>query len=168
MTDYRLEVTADFDGDGEQETIEYSLKLNQDISRKGDIPAVTTEAGKPEQSVNSQFQGKTEVLDFRFILNDDGTDKSNGTFSGQGLTDANFENNTVVTVEEQIFYLRHYMQTSQFSPFWRLYGGEFSDWNGDGVDEGTPVAAVTFDISENADNPTTGVVDVKLKVGGVA
>ncbi len=169
MTDYRLESYADFDNDGTTEALEYNLNLNQNIDRNGNIPSVVFPTGSPETSVVTNFQGKTEEINIQIIVSNNEQDKTNGSFSSlDNFTDSNLPNDTVVTVEEQIYYLRHYIQTPVFGASWRLRGGEFEDWDGDGTDEGTPVSLTTMNVTENAENPTVATVEFKFKVGDVA
>jgi len=167
LVNYVLKATADFDNDGTEETLEYSLELNRDIGRKGDIPFTGIATNRPENNQQFGFEGKTEQLSFRQVIHNNGEDKSNGTFSNLNLTDSNISGGTIETVQEQIYFLRQYVHSPIFGASWTLEGGEFTDYDGDGTDEGTPVATSTVNITENADDPTVAVADFKLKVGQV-
>lgn len=164
---WTLKATADFDLDGNDETLEYELKLVQNLDSNGNIPFVGIETNQPENNAQFGFQGKTLEIPVSLVVYDDGTDKSNGTFSSVGLTDARISGSEINTVREQIIFLRQYIHNSQFGTTWTLEGGRFSDYDGDGTVEGTPVALTNVKIRETADNPLRATADLKMKVGNV-
>jgi hypothetical protein len=166
MTDYFLRLkNIDVDGDGADDELEYHFNLVQNLDDNGEIPFSVIEA---DQSLNNQalgFSGKTRTIPLKWVLYDDGTDKANGTVPS-GL-DNRLSNDTVVTVEEQIIYLRRYFQNSTLGARWRFFGGSYTDPDGDGTDEGTPAAVQTVSLARTAGNPESARGQVRIKVANV-
>jgi len=174
MSNHRLVGHADEDGDGTVEDLEYELKLIQNLDDNGNIPFTGITTNKPENNQQFGFEGKTVDIPIQVMLYNHDEDMSNGTYNSLDKTDARIEgstigvaNSNVETIEEQIIWLKQYVHNSIFGTDWRLYGGRFTDPDGDGTEEGTPVAVEDVKISQTAEQPTRAMADIKLKVGQV-
>jgi len=167
MADYRLESDVDEDADGTTETLAYDLQLIQNLDDNGNIPFTGITTNQPENNQQFGFEGKTVKIPIQVMLYNHGEDMSNGTYASLDKTDARVSNDTIETIEEQILWLKQYIHNSVFGTNWRLYGGIYSDYDGDGNEEGTPVAVEDVKISRTAENPTRAMADIKLKVGQV-
>lgn len=73
----------------------------------------------------------------------------------------------VVTIEEQILWLRTYIFNGTGGTRFRFYGGNFSDADGDGTDEGTPVSIENQRLPENVRNLNAQSANIQMKVGKV-
>jgi len=122
---------------------EYSVDLEYEFSlvqRKIDgrersfttIPLIEPQSARHFGIKPGQSNPKLE-----FKLYNNGEDKSNGSLLASNITDSRFSGGTVTTVQEQIIWLTEYIADNSSDPRWLLFGGRFSDRNGDGVDEGT-------------------------------
>lgn len=166
MTDFYLQLqNRDVDADGSIDKIEYEFQLIQNLDDNGEIPFSVIEADQPIRNQALGFSGKTRTIPLSWILYDNGEDKARGTVPS-GL-DNRLSNDTVVTVEEQIVYLRRYFQNPGLGARWRLFGGNFSDPDGDGTDEGTPAALETVGLSRRSQNPEIAEGEVRIKVAQV-
>lgn len=241
VTDYKLKATADYSSvrdDSDNVTVEYKLRLIQNLDDNGEIPSVAFPIDKPENAQHLAFEGKTLEIPITWILYNDGTDKSNGTLSSSGIYDdrlkledveavdtsndeftipgdytgrissgdtvtvnksadndgaytvdtVNYDSTDdetdigvvedvndgtgdgklfhgIRTIQEQIIWVRRYIQTSIFGASWYITGGRFDDPEGDGTSNGTPVVIANLQIRETADNPLRAEADAQLKVG---
>lgn len=165
MTDYYIELqNVDVTGDGSTDNIQYHFDLIQNLSDEGEIPFTVIEA---DQAINNQalgFSGKARRIPLEWILYDNGEDKADSTFPG--TVDSRISG-SVTTIEEQIVYLRRYIQNSTLGARWRLYGGKFSDPDGDGSDEGTPVALESLNVRRSARRANRANGSIRLKVAQV-
>jgi len=153
---------VDLDGDGTEDQIEYHFELVRPLDGNGKIPFTEIEADQPENNQLLGFEGKTKRLPLEWIIRDNGEDKAQGTIPAD--LDNRLSNDTAVTVTEQIIFLEEYMQTGVRGAEWRLFGGRFSDPDGDGTDDGTPVAIQDLQTTKSALNGRGRMV---LKVGQV-
>lgn len=167
MADYKISAFVDEDNDGTTEILEYDLKLIQNLDSNGNIPFTGITTNEPENNQQFGFQGKTKKFPIQLVIYNHGEDMSNGTYADLDKTDARIDGTTVETIQEQIIWLEQYIHNSVFGTSWKLYGGRFSDYNGDGTDEGTPIAVEDVKIKRTAENPTRAVADIKVKVGEV-
>jgi len=167
MTDYYIKLNdIDIDGDSDNDPIEYHFKIIQNLDDNGEIPATTIEADQPINNVNLGFEGKTRVIPIRWIIYDNGNDKSDNTWSNQvgSSFDSNLGSN-ITSVEEQIHYLQRYMHDSTLGRSWRLFGGVYTDPDGSGNDNGTPVHMQPVQISRNKAG-TAARAQTRLLFGG--
>lgn len=121
-----MKILADIDGDGTAE-YEYEVKLAQSvtINAKEDSTTLPLPGTKAEESIVQAFQGESEEINISFIIYNDGTDKSNGTCpQDSDFNDPSnnpFEDTTgngsqdVVTIQEQIKFLKDYIKTPNIS-----------------------------------------------------
>jgi hypothetical protein len=117
------------------------------------IPFINTSA---KNTLLFRFSGKAEDLIFTFALTNDGQDHSDGTYAY-----------TVITIEEQITYLREFFFSHEFDTYWTLTQARFAPVFVD-------VAIDAFDCvitNLNFDNPAgyVGVVvgNISLKRGRI-
>lgn len=169
MVEYRVVNEAD--------GYEYRLKLVQELPEPASIPGVAIAAGQPEQNTVFQFQGKTQQIQPQFWIYDDGTNKAEdaegnntaSTISDGRITSTDGSGDTaVVTVEEQIAYIKDYLVQTLFGTQFYLEGGNYTwDWDDDGNDENTPCAVTNVDIRRISTDPTRAVGRFDLEVGVV-
>jgi hypothetical protein len=76
------------------------------------IPLVNT---SPSSTIGFRFVGQTENYTIQFAIFDDGEDTANGTHSS-----------TVISVEEQIDYLKNHIFTPDFDTFWTFTQTRFA------------------------------------------
>jgi len=150
---------------------EYSINLqfNFDLAKRirdGRSRSLTTITNQdPQAARHFAFQPGQENPTLEFTLYNDGTDKSDGTLASSNITDSRFTNDTVVTVEEQKIWLNQYITDNTSDPRWLLFGGTYSDRDGDGIDEGTNVTVEDVSFDEAAGLTTVeGTIDLKLGV----
>lgn len=109
--------------------------------------------------------------EWQWVLYNDGTDKSNGSYADSNINDARITStdgsgNTIVqTVQEQIIWIQQYIMDNTSDPRWKLFGGRFSDYNGDGTDEGTNVVVKQPQINQASNRPTTAQGTIRMKLG---
>ncbi len=119
----------------------------------------------PEAARHFGFQPGESNPRLEWLIYDNGEDKSNGSLSSSSITDARFSNDTVTTVQEQIIWLTEYVHDNTSDARWILFGGRFSDRNGNGIDEGTNVVVKRTDHRRIAgQNAARGTVELKLGV----
>jgi len=146
-------------------SLEYTFNLAQtiDSGRKKNLTTIANQ--NPEAARHFAFQPGQQNPTIEFILYDNGEDKSNGTLSVSNITDSRFSNDTVTTVQEQIIWLDEYIMDNTSDPRHLLFGGRFSDRNGDGTEEGTNVTLENFDFTQIAGTTRAdGRLDLKLGV----
>lgn len=100
---------------------------------------------------------------------DSGNDETDITITGD-ITDATADGRVydgVVTIEEQLLWLRTYIFNGTNGTKYRFYGGNFSDWDGDGVDEGTPVSPENVRLPENVNNLNAQNASMELPIAEV-
>lgn len=162
----------------EQQYSEYSTDLQysfeplvqtKDDGRTRSFTTITLQ--DPEAARHFGFQPGESNPSIEWTLYDNGEDKSNGTLNASGINDSRFTstdtngNPIVKTVEEQIIWLTEYIHDNTSDPRWRLYGGRFTDRDGDGVDEGTQVVLKRSNHRRLAGlNAARGTVEIKLGV----
>jgi len=144
--------------------LEYEFQL---VQRKqgGRTREFTTISNQdPEAARHFGFQPGQSNPSLEFTIYNNGEDKSNGSLSASNINDARFSNDAVTTIEEQIIWLTEYIADNTSDPRWKLFGGRFSDRNGDGVDEGTQVVVKDINHRRIAGlNAARG--NIKLKLG---
>jgi len=102
------------------DNLEYTMYPVSEVDEDQQKPAfsVSPPGVSARDNVLLGIQGQTADIPIEFVIYDDGTDRANGTYSS-----------TVVTVGEQINYLRDEMHAPTFSAEWTLdhdTGGQFS------------------------------------------
>lgn len=154
MTDYYIELrNIDIDSDNSNENIEYHFKLVQNFDDNGEIPFTNINADQPLNSAQLGFDGKERVTPIRWLIYDNGNDKSRKTWENQ--VGSGFDNNLgadITTVEDQIYYLSRFIQNSTTGAAWRFFGGFYSDPDGQGLN-GTPVALEDLSIQRVPNAP---------------
>lgn len=145
--------------------LEYELNIVQ-RKQDGRTRDFTTIANQdPEAARHFGFQPGQSNPVIEWIIYDNGEDKSNGSLSASSISDSRFSNDTVTSIEEQIIWLTEYLQDNTSDPRWLLFGGRFSDRNGDGVDEGTQVVIKEINNTRLAGrNAAKGKIKLKLGV----
>ncbi len=93
----------------------------------------------PEAARHFAFQPGQENPSLEWTIYDNGEDKSNGSLSSSGISDSRFSNDTVTTVKEQVIWITEYIADNTSNPRWLLFGGRFTDRDGNGNGEGTNV-----------------------------
>lgn len=86
-----------------------------DESQTKDAVSIAPPGQSPGENVLLGIQGMQGDLTVNFALHDDGTDKSNGT-APLGV----FDNDTVVTIAEQVEWLRDYIHAPDFDAQWTV------------------------------------------------
>jgi len=145
--------------------IEYELDLvqNKDDGRNRNFTTIGLQ--NPAAARHFGFQPGQSNPTIEWTIYNNGEDKSNGSLSASNITDSRFSNDTVTTVEEQIIWLTEYIHDNTSDPRWLLFGGRFSDRNGDGVDEGTNVVVKRTNHRRLAGlNAARGTLELKLGV----
>lgn len=148
------------------EDLEYSfepLVKNKEDGRDRSFTTISNQ--DTEAARHFGFQPGQSNPRIEWTIYDNGEDKSNGSLASSSITDSRFSNGTVTTVEEQIIWLTEYIHDNTSDPRWLLFGGRFSDRNGDGVDEGTNVSIRRTNHRRLAGrNAAEGTVELKLGV----
>lgn len=166
--DFYVELeNIDWDSDGNAEPIEYHFDLIQNKDASGNIPTTSVEGDQDINNQNLSFQGKNREIVLEWILYDDGTDKSDGTYGTSGISDDRISDGTIETIEEQDTFLEKYIHDSTLGASWRFYGGKYSDPDGDGTDEGTPVSVVSVNVRKVSTQPLRAVGTIRMQVGQV-
>lgn len=121
--------------------LEYSFEPLVQEKQDGRERSFTTISNQdPAAARHFGFQPGQSNPSINWTIYNNGEDKSNGTLSNSGITDSRFSNGTVTTIEEQIIWITEYIMDNTSDPRWRLFGGRFSDRDGDGTNEGTPAS----------------------------
>lgn len=146
--------------------LEYSfepLVQEKDDGRSRGFTTISNQS--PQAARHFGFQPGESNPSLEWTIYDNGEDKSNGTLDSSAISDSRFSNNTVTTVEEQIIWLTEYIHDNTSDPRWRLYGGRFTDSDGDGVDEGALVVIQNTNHRKLAGlNAARATIDLKLGV----
>lgn len=159
------EIVLDSDYSSFSVDLSYEFNLVKETEDGLDRSYTTISNQDPAAARHFGFQpGQVNPM-LRWILYDNGEDKSNGSLSSSTITDSRFSNSTVTTVQEQIIWLQEYIMDNTSDPRWLLFGGRFSDPNGDGVDEGTNVVIEKPRIKKMSDRTTSAVGQIKMKLG---
>jgi len=141
----------------------FGLLKNKSDGRQRSYTTIT--AQNPTAARHFGFQPGETNPEWRWKLYDNGTDKSNGSLSASNISDARFSNDTVTTVQEQIIWLQQYIMDNTSDARWRLFGGRFSDYDGDGFDEGTPVVVKQPQVDQTSDRPNEAQGRISMKLG---
>lgn len=92
---------------------EYEMKLVQRLGHQMRKPStnISVPGGNPEDATIMAVQGQTRTYNLRFIIFNDGTDRSNGTVPDDGtFADTDGDGTVdVITVNDQITWLRDYI-----------------------------------------------------------
>lgn len=86
----------------------FNNRLSQTVI---DIPLVNT---TPQNTVLFRFTGKAEESGFTFYIFNDGVDASSGTAPSSAFPSG------VITVDEQILYLKNYIFNEQYNAKWYI------------------------------------------------
>jgi hypothetical protein len=93
---YNLSIISDFSYTHSQQTMDFPLP-----------------EAKAEENLLFRFDGQVLEIVFTFAIIDDGTDKSHGTHTSE-----------VVTITEQLEYLKDYIFTPEYNTYWTLTDNE--------------------------------------------
>lgn len=151
--------------------LEYKFGIVKSREDGRDRNFTTIQNTDPSAARHFGFQPGETNPTINWLLYDDGTDKSNGSLSSSNISDARFTstdsngNSIIKTVDEQIIWLVEYIHDNSSDPRWLLFGGRFSDRDGDGTDEGTNVVIKRPRITEASDRPTSAQGQIDLKLG---
>jgi len=160
---YTVELDQNFSQYSTSLEFEFDLAQTLESGRSRDLTTISNQ--DPEAARHFAFQPGQQNPTLEFILYNNGEDKSNGTLSVSSISDSRFSNSTVTTVEEQIIWLDEYVMDNTSDPRWLLFGGRWSDRNGDGVDEGTSVTLENLRTTRVAGQTSVnGRLDIKLGV----
>ena len=100
---------------------------------------------------------------------DSGNDETDITLN-EDLTDATADGrvyHSIRTIEQQITWLRTYMFNGTSGTKYRFFGGDFSDWDGDGTDEGTPVSPENIRLPRNVTSIQNPQANIELPIAEV-
>jgi len=160
---YTVELDENFSQYGTSLEFEFDLAQTLESGRSRDLTTISNQ--DPKAARHFAFQPGQQNPTLEFILYNNGEDKSNGTLAVSNISDSRFSNDTVTTVQEQIIWLDEYVMDNTSDPRWLLFGGRWSDRNGDGVDEGTNVTLENLRTTRVAGQTTVnGKLDIKLGV----
>lgn len=163
MTDYQIRRT-----DTSTELV-YEFELIQSLRDNGNIPFTSVEADDPVRNQQVSFSGKQRTVTLEFILYDNGEDKSQGSLASSSITDNRFSNDTVTSVREQKIWLEEYIQASRLGASWVFTDGaidvEYSDPDGDGALEYTPVVIPDLSVQRNSSNLQAARGSITLNLG---
>lgn len=79
-------------------TVDYKLRLIQNLDKNGKIPTVDFPINQPENTQQLAFQGKTVEVPITFQAYNNGEDKAAGTLHGSNIRDLNLSIGTVASV----------------------------------------------------------------------
>jgi len=160
---YQIILDSNFSAFGTDLEFEFDLVQTLDSGRTRSLTTISNQSPEAARHFAVQPGQQNPVIEFRLYNN--GEDKSNGSLSASSITDSRFSNGTVTTVEEQIIWLDEYVTDNTSDPRWLLFGGRWSDRNGDGTDEGTNVTIENVDFTQIAgQNVAQGRINLKLGV----
>lgn len=160
---YTVELDENFSQYSTSLEFEFDLAQTLESGRSRDLTTISNQ--NPEAARHFAFQPGQQNPTLEFILYNNGEDKSNGTLAVSSISDSRFSNDTVTTVQEQIIWLDEYVMDNTSDPRWLLFGGRWSDRNGDGVDEGTNVTLENLRTTRVAGQTNVnGRLDIKLGV----
>lgn len=165
-------ILLDSDSSAYSEDLFYSFEPLVKTKEDGRNREFTTISNQnPEAARHFGFQPGQSNPRIEWVIYDNGDDKSNGSLSNSGITDSRFTSTNdvgdpiVKTVEEQIIWLTEYIHDNTSDPRWLLFGGRFSDRNGDGNSEGTNVSIKQTNHRRLAGrNAAKGTIELKLGV----
>lgn len=104
VEDYRIKSTAarpqSVGGGISRPTIDYKLRLIQNLEETGKLPTVDFPLSQPENTQIMAFSGKTAEVPITFQIYDNGEDKSAGTLQGSNLRDVRLSIGTVASVPD--------------------------------------------------------------------
>lgn len=171
MAEYYIEViNLDFDDDSTADPIRYIFEGIQNLDRLKEQGYTVASAQQAERSKAFSFTPPKVRIPINWLIIDGENrsqitnDKSDGTLSSSGITDSNFSNNTVKTIKEQVNWLEKYIFNGTGGTQFRLYGGNFSDPNGDGTDEGTPVVISNIRLPQNVNELNAPEASIELQL----
>jgi len=103
----QLKLTLDPNSDNYQ----YIIDMIQDVDdrQSKDATSISLPGQSYKKNVLMGISGQTSEIDISFYIHDDGTDKADGSYTS-----------TVVSIDEQIDYLKNTMQAPSFSAKWEL------------------------------------------------
>lgn len=180
MAKYYIEVTnLDFPGSGSPNPIRYIFEGIENLERIKEQGRTVAAAQDAEESVSFTFTPPKVSIPIEWlIINGENksqltNDKSDGTLDSSGISDDRFTstdsngNPIIKTIPEQLLWLRTYIFNGTGGTKFRLYGGKFSDPDGDGSDEGTPVGIENIRLPQNVNDLNAQQGSIELSVGEV-
>lgn len=95
----------------------YDISMIQEVNepQRKEAFSIAPPGQAPSDNILLGVSGMQADLEIRFMVHDDGTDKANGTATGEGFTD-----DTVVTLQEQRDWLLDHIHRPSFSAKWTL------------------------------------------------
>lgn len=140
---------------------------NDTVTVPGDQTARVSSGDTVAVDTKKQATGNDGVYTVDSISYDSTNDETTIAVSGD-LTDSTAIgaiSHSVVTVYEQWRFFRKYIDNSNIRVQGRLYGLDYSDPDGDGVKEGTPVRLNNFRFRKQSEDPLRGNANLKADVG---
>lgn len=159
---FTLILDSDFSEYGTDLDFEIDIAKTVDSGRKRSLTTISNQ--DPQAARHFAFQPGEHNPVIEFVLYNNGEDKSNGTLAASSINDSNFSDDTVETVEEQIRWLNYYISDNTSDPRWLLTGGQFTDINGDGLNEGANVVVNDVNVTRLA-GTTKARGRIRLKFG---
>ena len=160
---YRIVLDSNFSEYSTDLEYDFNIVKEFDDGRQRNFTTITIQ--DPEDARHFGFEPGEVNPTIRWLIYDNGEDKSNGSLAASNITDSRFSDDTVVTVQEQIIWITEYIQDNTSDPRWLLFGGRFSDRNGDGTDEGTNAVVESASITRTSDRPNAVRGTMNLKLG---
>lgn len=149
---------------GELINLEYEVKLVKRFPQPGTQGYSGLPAIDPTNSFQFNLGGKKSRITLEFIIYNDGTDKSNGTFdTAATINDPRLSGTTIETVEEQEIWLDEYINDADLQVSYRLYGPKYTDRVNTG--EGTPIVITEARPEPVAERPTSTRYIVQANIG---
>jgi len=100
---------------------------------------------------------------------DSGNDETDITVN-EDLTDSTADGrvfHSIRTIDQQLLWLRTYIFNGTNGTKYRFYGGNFSDWDGDGTDEGTPVSPENIRLPKSVTNLQNPQASIEMPIAEV-
>jgi len=150
-------------GDSNERQYIISNIINVNFTQEKPSSSIKPPGDAPEKNTIMALQGQTRDPEIRFSIHNDGTDKSNGTSPSEIGGD-------VVTIIEQIIFLRDYIDAPEIESTWTLVDN-FDDsdllygpWNT--PSDGMPIIVNSVDTNPvDLESPKWRECRIQLKVG---
>lgn len=100
---------------------------NWQVQKSQPVTTIPFVDSTPDNTVLFRFFGQTEKISFNFLIFNDGVDVANGTHTS-----------TVITIDQQLSYLKDYIFSDEFTTNWNLSNTRYYS---------TPVRCVITDLT---------------------